>query len=78
MTWRRIPRVVGYAYDADVHCVACTLADFHRGAFQTDGGLLDENGLPVETDDSEGNRVSPIFSTDDAETCGDCGRECDA
>jgi hypothetical protein len=54
--------VIGYAYEADVHCLSCARARF-------DGEPDDE------TEDSEGNLVHPIFTGDEcacAEVCGDC------
>lgn len=55
--------VIGFAYDADVHCNECAWMRF---------------GMPVPDGavDSEGNEPHPIFVTDEgseAEVCGDCG-----
>ena len=54
-------RIIGYTYEADVHCVACTMLRF----------LDDPNAV-----DDEGNQVHPIFSTDegspDGDYCADC------
>ena len=55
--------IIGYTYEADVHCVACTRTDFQ---WETLGSALDR----------EGNPIHPIFSTDEQLTslyCGDCG-----
>jgi hypothetical protein len=56
--------VVGYAYDAALHCVACASERF---------GDPDAEGL----EDSEGNPVHPYFAGEageqDGETCNDCG-----
>lgn len=50
--------VVGYAFEADVHCVDCTPPRYTR----------------EDAEDREGNPVMPIFAGDaDGETCGDCG-----
>jgi hypothetical protein len=61
--------IVGFTYDADVHCVECTAARF--GA-----KLEDANDPPV---DSEGNELHPIFASDEGspegEVCADCGAE---
>ena len=54
--------IIGYTYEADVHCVACARQDWHQSL---DGAI-----------DREGNTVHPIFSTDEQESslyCGDCG-----
>ena len=62
--------IVGYAYEADVHCVACTRRRFH--AEPGNHGRLDH------ATDSEGNPVTPIFDIDenaDDEHCGDCGEK---
>lgn len=59
-------RVIGYAYDADLHCVGCAEKRF---------GDPDRDGVT----DSEGNPVHPLFSTEETrahgEHCGDCGEE---
>lgn len=59
-----------YAYEADLHCVDCTTKRFGRRAM-----ALDFAGRkPIA--DSEGNPLSPIFSSDEClydEYCGDCG-----
>ena len=68
MTWhtgipyRKTHEVIGYAYDADLHCVRCTGARF-------------ENPDANDTTDSEGNPIGPIFLADEHDTephCGDC------
>lgn len=55
-------RVIGYTYEASIHCEACA-----RGRF---GDSLDN----PETVDREGNPIHPIFSYDDValECCDDC------
>lgn len=71
-------RVIGYSFEADCHCVDCTLKRHEQRPFDlTDplgyGGGVDENELPYAATDDEGNAVHPIFSTDDGEEyCGDC------
>lgn len=73
------PRVIGYTYCADAHCIDCT-----RGAYMR-GELLppcfdpspDENDIPTFARDREGNPLHPIFSTDEVSDvdglfCGDC------
>lgn len=57
--------VVGYAYDADTHCVECT-----EKKFGTEFGTELDNDDVI---DDEGNTISPIFAGEDAyETCGVC------
>ena len=57
-------RVIGWTYDADVHCDACAEARF---------------GEPGAQEDTEGNPIRPIFETDEQPEggyfCGDCGAE---
>lgn len=85
-------RIIGYAYDADCHCSNCAVAlygvnkldnvtvNFAHGFTHTfsDGSseLLDEHCIPLDATDQEGNRVHPIFATDEqpegGEWCGDC------
>ena len=59
--------VIGWAYEADLHCEDCARARF--------GATLDA----PDTEDRDGNPVHPMFSTDEApaegEYCGDCGAE---
>lgn len=54
--------VVGWAYEADVHCPNCAVERF--GSKALDAGV----------DDNEGNEVTPIFAGDceEDESCGDC------
>lgn len=72
-------KLVGYIYEADHHCIACTLKRHATQPFAlTDplhlGPGLDENGLPYAATDSEGNSVYPLFDTEETEPifCGDC------
>ena len=76
--------VIAYAYDADIHCIPCTLARYRAKQFaMTDplgyGPGRDENGLPYAAADSEGNAVHPLFATEAEapEFCGDCGEHID-
>jgi len=59
--FRKSFEVVGYAYDASIHCLDCTRARFGD---QIDGAV-----------DSEGNPVTPVFldSVTDDDCCNDCG-----
>jgi hypothetical protein len=52
--------VVGYTYEADLHCVGCARARFAD---------------PDHAIDSEGNPAHPIFASDwtPSDRCGDCG-----
>lgn len=59
---------IGYTYDADTHCLDCTVNRFGDAIdFQSDQGAID----------SEGNPVHPIFTTDETspagQWCGSCG-----
>lgn len=63
--------VIGYAYDADLHCVECTEKRFGADALEADASGL------AELTDSEGNPLHPIFLWDEnldesACCCGDC------
>jgi hypothetical protein len=52
--------IIGYAYNADYHCVDCA-----KAAGMTKDGATD----------SEGSEVHPIFASDELENgacCGDC------
>lgn len=75
-------RIIGYTFEADYHCVECTLSRHHEHPFVLEypEGMdkkPDENGLPFAAVDNEGNSVHPIFSTDELEEdtcCGDCNQ----
>ena len=55
--------VVGYAYEADVHCLECTEKRFPKM----------HDYLRAPETDREGNEISPIFAGEDAyEDCGQC------
>ncbi len=78
--------LIGYAYEADVHCIVCTKARHATSKFTTgnssdhgpgwDNTLSDENGIPFGAIDAEGNAIWPMLSTDkeaeDGEYCSDC------
>lgn len=75
-----MPRVIGYTYCADTHCVSCTQEAANVGILTRVPPLelgTDEHGLAYDLTDREGNRVHPMFSTDEVpargEHCGDCG-----
>lgn len=56
-------RIIGYSYDAALHCLDCTC-----DRFVTEPSEL--------TKDSEGNPVHPIFSTDETGEGGDYCDDC--
>lgn len=74
-------RVIGYTYEADVHCPSCAFNAAAVGLLKREQPLAlgsDEHGLAFDLVDREGNPIHPIFSTDegaDVEVCGDCGEE---
>lgn len=56
--------VIGYTYEADVHCTSCARERF--------------GGVPDGHEDREGNPVHAMFAGDegaDEEHCGDCGEK---
>lgn len=53
-----MPTVIGYAYEADTHCVPCT-----KRRFPEPGQDPDEHSIPMYAEDSERNPITPIFST---------------
>ena len=66
-------RVMAYTYEADHHCIDCTLQRYQSGEFDKAppdypyyfGNGIDENGVGKDSLDNEGNYVHPIFSTDE-------------
>ena len=66
-------KVVGYKYDADTHCVDCTVK-YIANAYNID--QVDVDDLD-DYEDSEGNDLHPILDTNEAGDtpthCGDCG-----
>lgn len=61
--------IIGYTYEADVHCVACTVERFGE---EPGRGWVREDAV-----DNEGNAVHPVFSWDveQDEWCGTCGEK---
>jgi hypothetical protein len=58
--------IIGYAYEADVHCDPCAAARF--GRCQCDQ-------QDVHGEDSDGSEITPIFAGDEGVeelSCGDC------
>lgn len=79
-------KVIAYTYEADYHCLDCATKRFGHG--EQAGKLavaslpiaaveFDENWIPYNQEDNEGNPIHPVFSTDDLEnaSCGDCHEE---
>jgi len=85
--------ITAYTYEADTHCIACTRKRFFylyqspNTSIITTNSEVDINGIRYAQEDNEGNRIYPIFSTDDFWeydpgflvdnptqylTCGDC------
>lgn len=73
-------RIIGYAYNAGIHCPDCA---YNASAVGADGLHripplqlgADEHGLAFDLRDSDGSAVHPVFSTDEnasEEYCGDC------
>ena len=52
--------IIGYAYNADIHCTRCA----HKDKMDINGAM-----------DGEGNNPHPIFSVDEliCDICADCG-----
>ena len=48
-------RITAYTYEADYHCITCTINRFHYG----------EYWIAPNATDNEGNLVNPLFSTDE-------------
>ena len=68
-----MPRVIAYSWEADVHCTACS-----KIRFPADQGKTDENGVPYEAVDREGNTIYPLFDHHEVLEdifCGTCGDE---
>lgn len=73
-------KVIAYAYDADIHCIACAKAAWAARDLRYPRRLThislhrDEHSLPYGVIDREGNEVDAVFSTSDDPhiTCGDC------
>jgi len=55
--------IIAYTYDADYHCIHCTIKQFRQNAeWSID---VDEHGIRQEIEDSEGNYVTPLFASDE-------------
>jgi hypothetical protein len=72
--------IIAYTYNADIHCPDCTHNDAACGLLKRVPPLqleTDEHGIALDLEDSEGNPVHPVFSTDEIDLthCGDCHQE---
>lgn len=75
-------RIVGYCYEADVHCPACAEHHAAVGCLTRQPPLemgADEHGLAFDLIDREGNPIHPVFDIDEDSIslthCGDCRQE---
>lgn len=55
-------RIIGYTYEADYHCIACTQRRFRTRPIAINN---DEHGVPIPAHDSEHNPIGALFSTDE-------------
>ena len=73
--------IAGYSYDSDIYCIRCTKTFYNIGNLTTEEpNDLDENDLPTNMLDHEGNPVSVMFGGSEWDwqpTCGFCGEEID-
>lgn len=74
--------IVGYAYDASLHCVECTRTRADVGLLKREPPLslkVDEHGIALDLIDSSGNAISPVFYGEDShgEFCDDCNESLD-
>lgn len=70
-------KIIGYTYEADAHCPACTKERFVFRSLTVCQSPLDEHDIPYKSIDREGNLIHPMFSTDEYEfeVYGDCRQE---
>lgn len=70
--------IIGYAYDAAMHCPVCAQVDYVNGVIRGDRHdtqfAHDQYNLPERMVDREHNPVHPVFSTDEE---GEGGDHCD-
>jgi len=65
--------IIAYTYEADYHCVDCTVKRYQSGGFDKAspdypyyiGDEVDGQGVGLDSLDSEGNYAHPLFSTDE-------------
>ena len=59
--------IIAFTYDADIHCIDCTVKDFKE---------IMRSDREDFYKDSEGNSIHPVFSYDECVeqdwSCGDC------
>lgn len=72
-------QVIGYAYEAALHCVDCTRTRIDNGLFSRSiphNNEPDEHGIFTDWIDNEGNPISAVLSThergDSGDYCDDC------
>jgi len=71
-------RIIGYTYDADIHCVDCAFNEAAVGVLKRQPPLYvgsDECGMAMDLVDREGNKVRPVYDIDERVNmacCGDC------
>jgi hypothetical protein len=69
-------RIICYTYEADYHCITCTVARFKDVPSRLG---VDNSGVPYGVEDNEGNPIYPVFDTDAIanghDHCGTCGGE---
>jgi len=74
-------RIIAYTYEADTHCIACTVKRYQANGFDTappalaryiirsdkeiSAGYEDANGIGYLALDYESNPLHPIFSIDE-------------
>lgn len=75
-------RIIGYTYEADVHCPVCSERDAAVGILTRKPPLhlgTDMHGLAHDLVDREGNRIGVLLDIDEAAQslthCGDCHEE---
>ena len=66
--------IIAYAYEADTHCIACTVKRYQADGFDNEygekmlhsmGGAVDWHGVNLFAHDYEGNPIHAMFSTDE-------------
>ena len=66
--------IIAYAYEADTHCIACTVKRCQADGFDNEygevilrsmGGAVDWHGVNLFAHDYEGNPIHAMFSTDE-------------
>ena len=63
--------IIAYDYEADHHCIECTIERQARGELKPSdhwmeqaGPRTDEHGIKYAATDNEGNNIHPVFDTD--------------